>query len=597
MKKNLLLLLAVVANATAFAQTGINTTTPTTTLDVAGSTTFRDSVITLNTTSLTLSRLNRSQFTIIGSPGGTFTITPPTTTNGTTPLVNGARMTIVNRTSYEGYVGVSIVHAGAALDFVFTSGTWNPTVGDNVGGWGLIGSNVTASSYIGTNNAVPLYFRVYGNPAGIIDPFGNNTALGAYALSSNTSTYNTAFGTYSLNANTGGYANTSIGFNSMGVNQSGYHNTALGYYALYTNNGGIRNTAIGDGALNMSSSGNYNTAVGQNALASSTVANNNTAVGYLAALSNTGGYSGVAIGSHASYSNQNGDHIVAIGDSALFSNTTDDNLAVGTQALGLNTNGAYNVAVGNYTLGGNVNAYFNTAVGYDAFPQSTSGGNAGLGAYAGYSVTSGLNNTFIGYYSGANTTIGSNNTSLGYNSGASVTNIANTTCIGYSATTAAANSVHLGNTSVSNISGQVSFSTYSDRRIKENITPNVPGLAFISLLHPVTYNLNIHRQNQLMGIRDTVEYEGKYDIEKIRFSGFIAQDVEAAARQLNYDFSGVIPPANNKDLYSVRYSDFVVPLVKAVQEQQQQIDDLKNENADLLRRLQAIEAKLSTSDH
>ena len=42
--------------------------------------------------------------------------------------------------------------------------------------------------------------------------------------------------------------------------------------------------------------------------------------------------------------------------------------------------------------------------------------------------------------------------------------------------------------------------------------------------------------------------------------------MEKAAKSLNYDFSGVDAAKNDKDLYGLRYSDFVVPLVKAVQE-------------------------------
>ena len=66
--------------------------------------------------------------------------------------------------------------------------------------------------------------------------------------------------------------------------------------------------------------------------------------------------------------------------------------------------------------------------------------------------------------------------------------------------------------------------------------------------------------------------------------------MERAAKDARYDFSGVGVPKNGNDLYSLRYSDFVVPLVKAVQElsqqnvqqqlineqQQKQIDELKS---------------------
>jgi hypothetical protein len=156
--------------------------------------------------------------------------------------------------------------------------------------------------------------------------------------------------------------------------------------------------------------------------------------------------------------------------------------------------------------------------------------------------------------------------------------------------------VEIGNTSVSVIAGQVGFSTYSDERIKDNIQEDVPGLAFIGKLRPVTYNLNIHRENEMVHNNtrnDEAYWEGKYDIEKIKMTGFVAQDVERAAKEAGYDFSGVQKPANPDELYSLRYADFVVPLVKAVQEQQDQIEQLKAENAALEERLMAVESKLS----
>jgi hypothetical protein len=127
---------------------------------------------------------------------------------------------------------------------------------------------------------------------------------------------------------------------------------------------------------------------------------------------------------------------------------------------------------------------------------------------------------------------------------------------------------------------------YSDERIKDNIRDNVPGLSFISQLRPVTYNLNIHKQNALTAVSRgaasknstaDVDFDGKYDIEKKTMTGFPAQDVEAAAKKAGYNFSGATPPSNGQQLYSLRYEEFVVPLVKAVQEQQTIIEKPQQE--------------------
>ena len=82
----------------------------------------------------------------------------------------------------------------------------------------------------------------------------------------------------------------------------------------------------------------------------------------------------------------------------------------------------------------------------------------------------------------------------------------------------------------------------------------------------------------------------------IRRTGFIAQEVEQAAIKTGYDFSGIIKPQTSNDHYSLSYESFVVPLVKAVQEQEKIIDNLKKEiqqqseayNA-LLKRIEALE--------
>ena len=144
----------------------------------------------------------------------------------------------------------------------------------------------------------------------------------------------------------------------------------------------------------------------------------------------------------------------------------------------------------------------------------------------------------------------------------------------------------------------MSWSTYSDARIKENIREDVPGLSFIEKLRPVTYNLNIHKQNEIVyppSRRDTPDWEGKYDIEQIKMTGFIAQEVEQASHDSGYDFSGVQKPEDPNGLYSLRYSEFVVPLVKAVQELNAQlkteIELLKAQNEELRARLDKLEAE------
>jgi len=129
----------------------------------------------------------------------------------------------------------------------------------------------------------------------------------------------------------------------------------------------------------------------------------------------------------------------------------------------------------------------------------------------------------------------------------------------------------------------------SDGRFKKNIKENVPGLDFIKALKPVTYNYDIHGLNKLMGVTEkdtrnnTATEKAISDKEKKLYTGFIAQDVEKTAEKFGYDFSGVYKPQNDKDPYGLSYSDFVVPLVKAVQELSKTNDD-KNAKIDTLQK-------------
>ncbi|WP_232341435.1 hypothetical protein [Hymenobacter ginkgonis] len=70
-------------------------------------------------------------------------------------------------------------------------------------------------------------------------------------------------------------------------------------------------------------------------------------------------------------------------------------------------------------------------------------------------------------------------------------------------------------------------------------------------------------------------------------TGFLAQEVEATARQLGFRFDGIQVPANARDHYSLGYAQFVVPLVRAVQE-------LSTENEALKARLATAVAKSVT---
>ena len=68
---------------------------------------------------------------------------------------------------------------------------------------------------------------------------------------------------------------------------------------------------------------------------------------------------------------------------------------------------------------------------------------------------------------------------------------------------------------------------------------------------------------------------------------------------MGYEFNGVDAPKNEKDYYGLRYSQFVVPLVKAVQELNGKLEQKQTENDQLRAMLLELEkriAKLEKSD-
>ncbi len=362
--------------------------------------------------------------------------------------------------------------------------------------------------------------KIYRTKAGdsnyyLVDTISDNTTttytdnIADSSLSGNRANYkqNDSFGKvvvdniFSLSL---GNVNTFVGQKAGENNVTGFGLVAVGNYSLNSNTTGVSNTAVGSLSLQTNTTGDDNTAIGYYTLNSNTTGCRNTAIGYYSLNSNTEGYNNIAIGDFSLPNNTTGDDNIAIGRSSLYYNEGDDN-----------------IAVGNYSL-------LNTSTGY---------GNTAIGYNAGKSITTGFSNVFIGTYAGfLNQKVDAENS----------------IAIGYNAYTTASNQVHIGNTAISWIGGQVSWSTYSDKRVKKNIKDYTHGLDLITKLRPV-------------------EFDMKDDKTAKRHSGFIAQEVE----KIGIPFYGINKPVSEKDFYSLQYAEFVVPLVNSIQEQQKQIENLQ----------------------
>lgn len=314
-----------------------------------------------------------------------------------------------------------------------------------------------------------------------------------------------------------------------------------------------------------------NVFLGMNAGASTT-GFNNCFIGTDAGAGNTTGFENAAIGYQTLQNNTIGDGNVAIGINALQFNTTGRaNVALGYFALNQNVSGVSNFAMGSGSLVENINGNFNIAIG-GSLNNNTSGGS----------------NIAIGLQSLLHNSTGNFNTGIGTSTNVANFNLQNAVAIGYNTIVNASNKIRLGSTTVTAVEGPVMY-TVSDKRFKYNVSEtDIKGLAFIKLLRPVVYNFDTKKFQEFL-VQDMDDSVQKKHINNINFqpssnirqSGFIAQEVEAAAKESGYEFNGVHIPESSVDNYSLSYSQFVVPLVKAVQELSEQNDELKKEIKEL----------------
>ena len=137
----------------------------------------------------------------------------------------------------------------------------------------------------------------------------------------------------------------------------------------------------------------------------------------------------------------------------------------------------------------------------------------------------------------------------------------------------------------------MSLTQHSDSRLKTNISTSDLGLNFINKLRPVSYTWISGTRYETGEFTETVvnTAEGIEKVEKTpvyaeipgvrKHYGLIAQEVKAALDELNTgDFAGFV--LEDKDdpnsRHSLRYLQFISPLIKAVQELSARVVELEN---------------------
>lgn len=507
------------------------------------------------------------------------------------------RMTTAERIAIPTPATSLLVYDITSTSFWYYDGAVWLEWADHLNTWKILGNaGLTAGThFIGTTDAVPVNLRVNNTMAGIIS--ANATSFGVRSSSAvltnvtdhvtfgyealpgtGTPTHqaNTAIGYRAMYPLPNAYDNTAVGSETMLNDVSGFasssQNTAVGHRALRDVND-QNATAIGHRAMEAGNTG-YTTAAGAQALLASTTPFNVTAIGYQAGLN---GGSGVGRGA-AMGTDGHGFGVGACASSTEFGNygfgynalnnvsTGDANNAFGYNALVTLTTNHRNVAIGAQSLAA-TNGERNTAVGFSALDAVTSGNyNTGLGALA-----------------------GPTNGTLSY-----------TTAIGYNSVPTATGRIVLGTTLSTNLTGGFgAWQNVSDARFKREVRADVPGIELIRALRPVSYRLDAPAIERFTGAAVRLKRAdpsafathsvGWEQAALVKHTGLLAQEAAAAVDSLGVCKDLVHVPATEQDHYTVGYATLVVPLVRAVQQQQERIAALRQANAALITRLERLE--------
>lgn len=321
--------------------------------------------------------------------------------------------------------------------------------------------------------------------------------------------------------------------------------------------GCLTNTILGCTAGGLYTTGVYNTAIGYGA-GRATTASRKVSLGYKAGLLAYGGNDTVLLGSLVGAANYTGIRSVIIGQNAGYF-TQDRSVAIGAGALRTGNNDC-SVAIGLNSFCGSGTKTCQTGIGFHA-------GNTN-----GATMVTAIGDTAAGSAGGASST------AVGSCTGRFGTNTC-TTQVGFYAYDGNYNTQRfvLGKYGCTAANIYVAWSNVSDARDKTDIQtlPDNLGLNFVRKLRPVSFKFDYRKEYMFKCGFEFGDKDGTLKKNEVNY-GFLAQQIEQVAQELNVKFDGVSYDEYN-DGYTLKTLELLSPIVKAIQELNNELDSIEQQ--------------------
>jgi|WetSurMetagenome_2_1015567.scaffolds.fasta_scaffold02324_12 trimeric autotransporter adhesin len=455
---------------------------------------------------------------------------------------------------YNNTIGTNNLFGGVGAGFYNRKGSGNIYLGNLAGGSDTIGSfNIFMGESSGLSNQASKNIMM-GYQTGYHSLSGDNNIFMGYqtGYNNNLGSENAFMGYQSGFTNTSGKWNVFIGNMTGYSNTSGGSNIFLGYQSGYYNTIGFQNVFFGTQTGVNNTVGNNNIFLGTEAGQYNTSGEGNVYVGLQAGAKNTTGMLNVALGYLAGFSSVNGSNSVFIGSNAGYYETLSGRLYISNSAADKNNALIYgefdnknvtingNLGIGKTSPGAKLditggswdllNGEGDFRIGDGSYRLKMGIANAGGGA----------GDARINAHGGTNRLI------LGSN-GKDILLVTQTTVQPWTDNVTSLGAAGARWTAVYAANGTIQT---SDLRLKENIADLTYGIQSLMQLRPVSYTWKNSTDNK-------------------EHLGLIAQDVEKVINEV------VDKGSDPLHTLGLNYSELVPVLIKSIQDQQKQIDELR----------------------